>query len=109
MLEDTLKKPLKFDDNKPSFYCLPPAGLLELGKIEAIGVVKYGAHSYRQGIEISRYMNAVIRHYLKFIDGEDCDPIDGNSHLGSIAWNALAAIQTLKDYPELDDRYKKED
>lgn len=104
---DRDQKGVKFDDNKPSFACLPPAGLNELGKIEALGKKKYGPNNYRNGLTSSRFIDAIFRHSIEFMDGKDHDAIDGNSHLASIAWNALACLQAIEDHPELDDRYRK--
>ena len=98
---------LKFDDNKPMFSCLPPHGLTELGKIAALGASKYGKDNYRGGIKVSRLLDAAYRHLIYASDGKDHDEVDGNNHLASVAWNVLAALQVIKDYPELDDRYGK--
>lgn len=96
----------KEDNGKPMFSCLPPEGMLELGMVEKIGVKKYGRHNYRNGIEVSRLTDAIMRHWIAFVNGEDRDKDDGNHHLAAIAWNALVAIQMIKDKPELDDRHK---
>jgi hypothetical protein len=97
----------KEDQGKPMFSCLPTGALIELGKVAELGVRKYGAHNYRHDIKVSRFLDAAFRHLLSACEGEDKDPVDGNNHLASAAWNALAALQVLKDNPELDDRYKK--
>jgi hypothetical protein len=97
---------VKHDDGKPMFACLQPDALLELGKVAALGANKYGLHNYRKGLSVSRTIDAAFRHLIAFLKGEDNDPVDGNNHLASVAWNALTALQTLKDHPELDDRYK---
>ncbi len=96
----------KNDNGKPMFSCLPPDALMELGKVAALGATKYGLHNYRNGIQVSRLLDAAFRHLIAAINGEDADKTDGNNHLASVAWNALAALQILKDKPELDDRYK---
>lgn len=96
---------LKFDESKPMFSCLPPHGLTELGKIAALGASKYGKDNYRSGIKVSRLLDAAYRHLIAASDGKDHDEVDGNNHLASVAWNVLAALQVIKDYPELDDRY----
>ena len=98
----------KHDKGKPMFSCLPPDGLLELGRVAELGARKYGLHNYRAGIKVSRTLDAAFRHLIAAMSGEDCDPVDGNNHLASAAWNMLVGLQTIKDHPELDDRYKKE-
>jgi hypothetical protein len=100
---------VKHDDGKPMFTCLPPDALLELGNVAALGAKKYGLHNYRNDLTVSRFLDAAMRHLLLAIKGEEKDPKDGNNHLASAAWNALAAYQTLKDHPELDDRHKAGD
>ncbi len=98
----------KHDKGKPMFSCLPAHSLLELGKVAELGARKYGLHNYRAGIKVSRTLDAAFRHLIAAIGNEDFDPVDGNNHLASAAWNCLVALQTIKEYPKLDDRYKPE-
>lgn len=97
----------KNDAGKEMFTCLPAKALLELGKVAELGARKYGLHNYRKGIAVSRTLDAAMRHLLKAMDGEKNDPIDGNDHLASAAWNCLVALNTLIERPDLDDRWKK--
>ncbi len=106
---DTTLEGKKNDAGKPMFSCLPPDALFELGKVAELGARKYGLHNYRNGIKVSRILDAAFRHLIAAIGNEDKDPIDGNNHLASAAWNCLSALQMIKDHPNLDDRYKKEE
>lgn len=96
---------IKHDDGKPQFTCLPTKALFELGKVSALGANKYGMHNYRKGIKVSRLLDAAMRHLLAAMQREELDPVDGNNHLASVAWNALVAFQMIQEHPELDDRY----
>ncbi len=57
-------------------------------------------------IHSHRYIDAAFRHLIAAMSGEDKDPIDGNNHFASAAWNCLAALQLIKDSPEMDTRFK---
>ena len=102
--EDSLGK--KYDQDKPIFSCLPPDGLIELGKIAQLGAKKYGENNWRKGIRVTRLIDAAYRHLISASSGKDYDEVDGNNHLASAAWNCLVAIQMIKDNKEMDDRYK---
>ncbi len=97
----------KNDAGKPMFSCLPADALLELGKVAELGARKYGLHNYRKGIKVSRILDAAFRHLIAAVSREDHDPVDGNNHLASAAWNCLSALQMIKDHPDLDDRFTK--
>ncbi len=108
IIEPKLGGGKKNDTGKPMFSCLPPDALMELGKVAELGARKYGLHNYRHGIKVSRILDAAFRHLIAAVGREDHDPVDGNNHLASAAWNMLSALQMIKDHPELDDRYTKE-
>ena len=97
----------KNDTGKPMYSCLPPEGLKQLGIVAELGARKYGVHNYRKGIQVTRTLDAAFRHLIAAVSGKDVDEKDGNNHLASVAWNVLVALQTIKDHPELDDRYKE--
>lgn len=100
------EKGTKFDNEKPIYSCLPPAGMRELGKTQALGAKKYGPNNYRKGIEVSRLLDAAFRHLLAASSGVDYDE-EGNNHLSACAWNCLVAIQMIADHHEMDNRYKE--
>lgn len=55
------------------------------------GALKYGKYNWRvAGVRASIYLDAMERHLEKFKNGENCDPVTGVPHLGSIM--ACAAI-----------------
>lgn len=107
LLDQTTSLGTKHDKGKPMFSCLPPEGLKQLGVVAEMGARKYGLHNYRKGIQVSRTLDAAFRHLLAAMSGDDFDKEDGNNHLASCAWNVLVALQTIKDHPTLDDRYKE--
>lgn len=97
----------KYDDKKPKMSLLAPKGLELEAMVMTFGAKKYGDHNWRNGIAISRYISATLRHINKFNEGIDLDEESGISHLAHARANLGMALQTLEEHPNLDDRYKK--
>ena len=89
----------------------PPEALLELAKVYGHGAEKYSHHNYRKGYNWSLSYNALFRHLLASINGEDIDPESGLPHMAHSIWHCLTLTQFLLDKeagrhpPELDDRW----
>lgn len=96
---------IKHDGEKPMIALLSPKGVLEEAKGMTYGAKKYGQYNWRKGIVVSRYLSAALRHIWQHIGGETIDEESGIMHLGLAKCNLGMAIQTLEDYPDLDDRY----
>lgn len=73
-----------------------------------MGEAKYGAYNFLLGRELNDYLDSMFRHIDSFQDPTrpDIDSESGKSELAHVAWNALAALYVLENYPEYDDRYK---
>ena len=91
----------------------PPEALLELAKVYGYGAEKYDHHNYRKGYAWSLSYNAMLRHILASMGGEDIDPESGLPHMAHATWHGLALTQFLIDklngnHPvELDDRFAR--
>ena len=69
------------------------------------GCRKYGERNWEKGIPLHCYIDSSVRHYLKFLRGDDDEP-----HDRAFVWNMLGALWTLKNKPELNDMpFKAED
>ena len=77
--------------------------LLEVAKHFEEGAKKYGDNNWRKGIPVRCYIDSGIRHYLKWLRGDQDEP-----HDRAFCWNILCAIWTCINKPELND-YRKED
>lgn len=97
----------KYDSEKPMMALLSPRGIEAEAQGMTYGSKKYGNHNWRNGIQVTRYISAALRHIFAFIRGEDIDPESGVAHLGLAKCNLGMALQTLEDHPHLDDRFKK--
>jgi hypothetical protein len=79
---------------KVSFCCLPWPVLGEAGLGMQEGGMKYGRHNYRsEGVAVSTYVDAVIRHITAYWEGEDIDPDSGIHHIGK----AISTLIVLRD------------
>lgn len=94
-------------------FTAPPDALLELAKVYSYGAhKKYAPHNYRLGYPWSYIYNALFRHVLASMKGEDEDPESGLLHMAHAAWHCLALVQFLIDqregrHPkEFDDRFR---
>lgn len=89
------------------FDLLPPKALWLLAEVYGRGALKYEARNWEKGVEWSKLFAALQRHAWKFWAGESIDPDDGQHHLASVAWMALALMEMEETHPELDDRSRE--
>jgi hypothetical protein len=85
--------------------------VLKLGELYEIGAKKYAARNWEKGMDWGRCFSAMSRHLLKFIKGEKYDLVDGQHHLSSVVWNAVALLHfsaNLEKYSQFDSRNKIE-
>jgi Domain of unknown function (DUF5664) len=83
----------KHDAGKPRFDLLPPTALEELALAYAIGADKYGDRNWEQGLRWGRVFSAMLRHAFAWWRGEQRNREDGQHHLASVAWCALALVE----------------
>lgn len=79
-----------------------PTLLIEVSKHFEDGAKKYQIDNWKKGINARSFVNSSIRHYLKWLRGDEDEP-----HDRAFVWNLMACIWTCKHKPELND-YKKE-
>ena len=76
--------------------------LLEVSKHFEEGAKKYGEHNWQKGIPVKCYIDSAVRHYLKWLRGDNDEP-----HDRAFVWNILCCIWTCIHKPELND-YRKD-
>lgn len=62
------------------------------------GAKKYGENNWQKGIPVHCYIDSAIRHYLKYLRGDDDEP-----HDRAFIWNIMCAIWTCIYMPELNE------
>ena len=75
---------------------------LEVAKHFEEGAKKYGEHNWQKGIPVKCYIDSAVRHYLKWLRGDEDEP-----HDRAFVWNIICAIWTCKHKPELNDYEEK--
>jgi hypothetical protein len=81
-----------------------PTLFLEVAKHFEEGAKKYGEHNWQKGIPVRCYIDSAVRHYLKFLRGDNDEP-----HDRAFVWNIMCCIWTCKHKPELNDYAKEGD
>jgi hypothetical protein len=84
----------KFDTDKLRYDLLSMDALDEIVKRFTHGAEKYAPGNWKK-VEgaVERYSAALMRHYSAYRQGERMDPeAPGLSHIGAVAWNALALV-----------------
>ena len=71
----------------------PESMILAVAKHFEDGAAKYGDNNWQKGIPCERYFDSAIRHYLKYIRGDQDEP-----HDRAFVWNVLCCIWTEKQY-----------
>jgi hypothetical protein len=85
-----------------------PRALQELALIYGFGEEKYARYNYLKGYPWSLSVDALFRHLLAFLDGEDLDPESGLHHTAHVAWHALTLTSYQMRKLGTDDRCPQE-
>ena len=74
-----------------------PKALLELSKHFEQGAIKYGERNWEKGLPEYCYIDSAIRHYLKWMDGQDDEP-----HDRAVIWNLICLWWTHENITTAD-------
>lgn len=99
---------VKHDAGKLRFDLLPVEPLRKIAEVYTIGAKKYADRNWEKGLSYGRVFAAMMRHAWAWWGGEKRDPVDGQHHLASVCWCAMALMEYETTHPELDDRSGKE-
>ena len=72
--------------------------IFEVSKHYEAGAKKYAERNWEKGIPLHCYIDSGVRHYLKYLRGDNDEP-----HDRAFIWNMLGALWTQKNKPELID------
>ncbi len=79
---------------KVSISKIPPAVLFEVANALLSGGLKYASYNWRaEGSRATVYYDAVMRHLMAWLEGEDIDPDSGLSHVTQ----AISGLIVLRD------------
>ena len=68
---------------------IPPCAIRALAKRFEDGAAKYQRNNWMQGIPMSRYFDAMMRHLMQWHEGDTTE-----DHAGAVLWNAACALWT---------------
>ena len=74
-----------------------PKALLELSKHFEQGAIKYGERNWEKGLPENCYIDSAVRHYLKWLDGQDDEP-----HDRAVIWNLICLWWTHENITTAD-------
>lgn len=72
--------------------------ILEVSMHYKQGAEKYGERNWEKGIKLHSYIDSGVRHFLKYIDGQQDE-----RHDRAFVWNMLGAIWTMNHRPKMID------
>lgn len=85
----------KYDTGKPRYGLIPPLAEEELAKVLTFGAEKYEPDNWRKVDDLSRYVDATLRHISAYRKGSSFDDESGLHHLAH-AMCCLAFITELE-------------
>lgn len=83
----------KADHGKPRLTLVPTKILPAIAKIREYGNEKYKDPDNWKTVDTDRYLNAMYRHLLAYVSGEEDDPESGYPHLWHMACNLAFIIE----------------
>jgi len=96
---------MKRDAGKIEYSLLMDEFIEELVRVRMFGADKYEKWDWLNGLEYSRYMDAIRRHLKAFNVGEDLDRESGLHHLAHLACSAMFLYTFQKTGKGVDDRH----
>lgn len=88
---------VKADHGKPRPTLVPSSIIMAITEIREYGTQKYGDPENWRQVEPERYKDALYRHWLAYLDGEDYDRESGYPHLWHMACNLAFLIDMEGD------------
>ncbi len=85
-------------EGKGRYDLIPVQGLMRLARHYELGARKYTDRNWEQGMPISRYVDAAMRHLIKYLGGWDDE-----DHLAAVVFNTMAIMHHEEEHPELQD------
>ena len=87
----------KADAGKPRPTLVPVSLIQAVTAIREYGCAKYHDPDNWKRVEPQRYRDALFRHWLAYLSGEEMDPESGLPHLWHVACNVAFLIE-MEDY-----------
>lgn len=108
---DIRKGGVKYDQGKSPMSLVPLDVVKSVSDVMAFGAKKYGEHNWKKGMDLTRVIDAGLRHVEAFMNENksDLDEESGLHHLDHALCCFMFAKWYTENKPECDNRLKKED
>lgn len=83
----------KNDQGKPRPTLVPVSLIRAVTAVREFGTAKYKDPDNWRKVEAQRYRDALYRHWLAYLDGEETDKESGLPHLWHLACNTAFLIE----------------
>jgi hypothetical protein len=80
---------IKKDSGKLQWSLMPFEELKDVVKVLMLGAVKYSPDNWKKCDNVVRYKDALMRHVISYIEGDEIDEESGLSHLAHAVCNCL--------------------
>jgi hypothetical protein len=98
---DKMNQDVKADAGKPRPTLVPVSLTKAVTAVREYGCQKYNDPENWRAVEPQRYKDALYRHWLAYLDGEEFDIESGLPHLWHLACNAAFLIEMEANANEL--------
>ncbi len=96
-----------FGVTKPQPHLISPVAIIAETFAAELGASKYGPYNWRdKPVDATTYLDAIDRHKILWMLGEDNDPDTGVSHLGNIRMCCAILLDAMATGNFIDDRPK---
>lgn len=93
------KKGIKYDEKKPELAFLLksfPNALKGVANQNSFGAAKYEPLNWKN-VEPERYENALVRHFVQYLESPESIDESGENHLAAVIWNACAIYELMSE------------
>jgi hypothetical protein len=107
-MTDNKVKAMRFNEGKRKWSLVDFKSLEPMVEVLEFGERKYAAWNWKKGQAITELCESLLRHTFAFMDGEDEDPESHLLHIGHMMSNLMFMSYVLREKPEFDDRFNKQ-
>ena len=98
---------LRYNKGKPQIHQVPSCAIKGMAEVLMYGENKYGKDNWRKGNKFSVPYDSAMRHLMEFWEEGDNDDESKMHHLKHALTNIAMVLYYYENYPEMDDRPRK--
>lgn len=102
-MDSIIEAGTKHDSGKPQVDLIDPNFIIGMASVMSFGAEKYSRGNWQKGIQISRLISSLYRHFLAVQKGEIIDPESGLPHLWHIGANTMMLNYMFTNRQDLND------